>query len=89
MSKVPGGKTGLLSVVKRKPLIVEVDTALLRELRAHEQQAAQELGQWQPESQVAHGTQIQLVVFSAAGGEPEILQQPAIDASVDYTVDSL
>ncbi len=55
MADVPGGTTGLL-VRTVKALghgadarIVEeyaVDTGLLRELRAHEEQAAKELGQW-------------------------------------------
>lgn len=51
----PGGKTGLLvktvkAVGQGKDIEIideySVDVALLRELRAHEQQAAQELGQW-------------------------------------------
>lgn len=55
MAEVPGGRTGLI-VKQLKSIgfgenntVVEefvVDTGLLRELRAHEQQAAQELGQW-------------------------------------------
>jgi hypothetical protein len=52
---VPGGKTGLLvrqiksiGFGQNNQTVEEyaVDTALLKELRAHEQQAAQELGQW-------------------------------------------
>jgi hypothetical protein len=48
---VPGGSTGLLVRTVRGIAGVavdfyEVDTALLRELREHEKQAAQELGQW-------------------------------------------
>lgn len=55
MRAVPGGRTGLLvhnvkSVGKGDDFQVidlyEVDVALLRELREHEKQAAQELGQW-------------------------------------------
>lgn len=55
MADVPGGKTGYvvrtmkaIGVGANQQMIVEyaVDTALLREFRAHEQQAAQELGQW-------------------------------------------
>lgn len=52
---VPGGETGLV-VLQQKALgsgsLMEVideyvlDAALLRELRAHEEQAAKELGQW-------------------------------------------
>ena len=53
--QVPGGSTGLL---RRQPRMVgsgdstrvvwdyQVDAPLLKELRAHERQAAQELGQW-------------------------------------------
>jgi hypothetical protein len=53
MKDVPGGTTGLLvAETKQVPGTGEivdefsVDTALLRELRAHEEQAAKELGQW-------------------------------------------
>jgi ParB-like chromosome segregation protein Spo0J len=55
MADVPGGTTGLLVRTtkalgsgKSARVIHEyaVDTALLRELREHEKQAAQELGQW-------------------------------------------
>jgi hypothetical protein len=55
MQAVPGGKTGLLvrdvkGVGKGEDFqLVElyaVDTGLLKELREHEKQAAQELGQW-------------------------------------------
>lgn len=54
-ANAPGGNTGLLvktfKVVGTGPVAYEVeeyaaDTALLRELRAHEEQAAKELGQW-------------------------------------------
>jgi hypothetical protein len=58
MQAIPGGKTGLL--VRRIRGIgtgdnfreveeFELDAALLTELRNHERQAAQELGQWEPE----------------------------------------
>jgi hypothetical protein len=55
MQDVPGGKTGLMvhnvKSIGAGPLaervdLYEVDTGLLRELREHEKQAAQELGQW-------------------------------------------
>lgn len=55
MEDVPGGRTGLLVRTERSvgsgpaQQIVEeftVDTGLLRELREHEKQAAQEMGQW-------------------------------------------
>jgi ParB-like chromosome segregation protein Spo0J len=55
MESVPGGRTGLITK-DYKTLgggesstivpIYSVDTGLLRELREHEKQAAQELGQW-------------------------------------------
>lgn len=49
-AEVPGGKTGLLCRdYKGKDAnqeIYRVDTGLLAELRLHEKQAAQELGQW-------------------------------------------
>jgi len=62
MAKVPGGDTGLMvkqikSIKLGKTSKVveeyEVDTALLKELREHEKQAAQELGQWTEKSEVA------------------------------------
>ena len=62
MRAVPGGKTGLLAHdVKsiggggnaERVDVYEVDTGLLKELREHEKQAAQELGQWV--DKMAHG----------------------------------
>lgn len=63
-SEVPGGETGLL--VKQLKMIgkgdaaqvVEeyaVDVALLKELREHERQAAQELGQWTEKTDLTSG----------------------------------
>jgi hypothetical protein len=55
MQDVPGGKSGLLTrEIKsvgsggnaREVEVYRVDTALLKELREHERQAAEELGQW-------------------------------------------
>ena len=48
-AKVPGGTTGLLcrDLRCKDTPVYKVDTGLLAELRAHEQQAAQELSQWQ------------------------------------------
>lgn len=55
MQSVPGGKTGLVVMTFKQlgsgataAVVREyrVDTQLLAELRAHEQQAAEELGQW-------------------------------------------
>jgi len=63
---VPGGKTGLvIRQLKqigagREAQVVEeyaVDTALLKELRAHEQQAATEVGQWTEKQDVTSGGQ--------------------------------
>lgn len=75
MQHVAGGKTGLLihrtraiGTGRNQTIIdeYEVDTGLLRELRAHEQQAAQELGQWaeKHEHTGAHGQPIQADVQS-------------------------
>lgn len=55
MQEIPGGKTGLLvhnvksvgyGENSERVDLYEVDTGLLQELRQHEKQAAQELGQW-------------------------------------------
>ena len=48
-AKVPGGPTGLLfrDLRCKDTPVYKLDTGLLAELRAHEQQAAQELSQWQ------------------------------------------
>jgi HAMP domain-containing protein len=52
--KVPGGTTGLLcrDLRCKDTPVYKLDTGLLAELRAHEQQAAQELSQWQTRSVV-------------------------------------
>jgi hypothetical protein len=62
MKDVVAGETGLLKKTVRfkgvgddnieKTVEVELDVPLLRELREHEKQAAQELGQWVVKSQV-------------------------------------
>jgi hypothetical protein len=55
MQDVPGGTTGLLThdvksvgagALAERVDLYELDAALLRELREHERQAAEELGQW-------------------------------------------
>jgi len=52
LAEVPGGKTGLLMKVTKTVSATKgggeytLDIALLKELREHEKQAAQELGQW-------------------------------------------
>jgi hypothetical protein len=61
LSAVPGGATGLLVHTYklaggRAPIVMDeyaVDTGLLSEMRAHEKQAAQELGQWTEKQEVA------------------------------------
>lgn len=64
MEGVPGGKTGLL-VRQQRALgsgefmqVVEefsVDTGMLKEIREHEKQAAQELGQWTEKQDLTSG----------------------------------
>ena len=53
-AKVPGGTTGLLcrDLRCKDTPAYKIDTGLLAELRAHEQQAAQELSQWQTKTVV-------------------------------------
>lgn len=73
MVGIPGGETGLL-VRKYKNLgsgdnartveEYEVDTGLLAELRAHEKQAAEELGQWITKGDVtSKGEQVGVTVI--------------------------
>lgn len=60
LAAVPGGNTGLLvhtykMAGGKEPVVMDeyaVDTGLLAELRAHEKQAAQELGQWTEKQEV-------------------------------------
>lgn len=60
MANVPGGKTGLLvhtykMAGGKEPVVMDeyaVDTGLLSEMRAHEKQSAQELGQWTEKQEV-------------------------------------
>lgn len=61
MVRVPGGNTGLLvrtyktvgQGANAKPMAeYSVDTGLLKEMRAHEEQAAKELGQWAEKSEL-------------------------------------
>lgn len=64
MQTIPGGSTGLLvhnvksigaGLAAERVDLYEVDTALLKELREHERQAAQELGQWMERKDVTSG----------------------------------
>lgn len=66
MATVPGGTTGLLvhnvksigaGPTAEKVDLYEVDTGLLKEMREHEKQAAQELGQWTEHSDVTSAGQ--------------------------------
>lgn len=78
MQNVAGGKTGLMvRTVKRVSVETDaesgetrtdveefaVDTALLKELRDHEKQAAQELGQWAEKQQISGPDGAPLVVL--------------------------
>jgi hypothetical protein len=72
MEDVPGGATGLLT---RKYKSIEVDVPLLREMRATEEQAAKELGQWaEPKSAAGRQT---LVIVTPAIGAPVQQARPA------------
>lgn len=62
MANVPGGPTGLMvhnvksvgaGEFAERIDLYEVDTAILKELREHERQAAQELGQWLERSETS------------------------------------
>lgn len=86
MEHVPGGTTGfVVRTVKslgagenfERVELFAVDTGLLRELREHEKQAAQELGQWREKRELSgpDGTPINLSISEAleqvyGGGDP-------------------
>ena len=67
-AKVPGGTTGLLCRDPRckDTPVYKIDTGLLAELRAHEQQAAQELSQWQTGSAVEEPKVIEVTPAAVA-----------------------
>ncbi|MDQ3832232.1 MAG: phBC6A51 family helix-turn-helix protein [Actinomycetota bacterium] len=76
LADVPGGTTGLIvhnvkGVGKGEDFqlidLYEVDTGLLAEIRAHEKQAAQELGQWTEKQQVS-GDEDKPVVVKVLSG---------------------
>jgi len=77
-AEVPGGTTGLL-VHTYKAIgtgeFVEkvdeyaVDTGLLAELRAHEKQAAQELGQWVEKGEIRGSREAPLVIEHVGASE--------------------
>lgn len=77
LAYVPGGTTGLIvrsykqvGAGKDAQLVEEfgVDVATLKELRAHEQQAAQELGQWdedKADAAVSGGPPVRVTIINA------------------------
>lgn len=84
MKAVPGGKTGLLAhnvkgIGKGEDFqlidIYEVDTGILKELREHERQAAQELGQWLQKTETTHTGAVVIRTITAV--------QPALPAVSD------
>lgn len=77
MQNVPGGKTGLLvhdvksvgaGASAERVDLYEVDTGLLKELRDHERQAAQELGQWQEEALPTNSVADEIKIRPLVGG---------------------
>jgi hypothetical protein len=75
----PGANTGLLTRTQKQigsgasAVMVEeyqVDTGLLKELREHEKQAAQELGQWSEKARVEQGPMQVEVVWSQQDAHP-------------------
>jgi DNA-binding XRE family transcriptional regulator len=78
MQDVPGGKTGLLvhqtkaiGTGANQTIIDEyaVDTGLLKELRAHEEQAAKELGQWTEKREDSGGLTIRVIYDDDTDGQ--------------------
>ena len=94
MANVPGGKTGLL-VHNVKGVgsgeafqvvdLYEVDTGLLKELREHEKQAAQELGQWAEKHEHKGTVTIALTLEQAleADAELEMWQRERVSGGTD------
>jgi hypothetical protein len=77
-STAPGGATGLLVKTYKQigqgpgaKMVEEfaVDTGLLREMRAHAEQAAKELGQWTEKREESRGAVEKLPDFVVAGPE--------------------
>lgn len=81
MEEVPGGRTGLM-VHNVKSVgagenaervdLYEVDAALLKELREHERQVAQELGQWTEKKEHSGNVIFQPITFD---GDKEIREE--------------
>ncbi len=73
---VPGIKTGLLAPVgstKSGRPIYGLDTALLKELREHEKQAAIELGQWEEKQTQTHTGHVVISKITAVQPVPRAL----------------
>jgi hypothetical protein len=75
----PGAETGLLTRTYKqigsgegaeKVDEYQVDTGLLKELREHEKQAAQELGQWADKSKIEQGPMQVRIVWSDQDAHP-------------------
>lgn len=92
LQAVPGGSTGLLvrqlksiGVGENNQVVEEyiVDTGLLAELRNHERQAAQELGQWTEKRELlgAEGGEIQVKVIDYRDGLGPLKPPDADDES--------
>jgi hypothetical protein len=90
---VPGGRTGLLvrqvkqigsGAAAREVEEYELDAALLRELRAHEEQAARELGQWveRPEADSPGPVVLSQVVVTDREGARQYLERFNADGGV-------
>jgi HAMP domain-containing protein len=84
---VPGGSTGLLCKTyvgkDADQPVYKLDTGLLAELRAHEQQAAQELGQWKTvvESKTVTFNQTTITLgLLLTDAELDVIEKRAIDA---------
>lgn len=90
MQDVPGGRTGLLCYTKKSlgagPMAqvvdeFELDAALLRELREHEKQAAQELGQWTDRQDVtSDGKALEFWTVNPDGNVSEVATEVTEDA---------
>jgi hypothetical protein len=83
LADAPGGRTGL--VVRQEKVIgggdnaervteYAVDVGLLKELRAHEQQAAQELGQWAEKREHTGAGGGEIVISVLGNAAPEDLR---------------
>lgn len=85
-AEVPGGDTGLLvrklknlgsGVLAQVVAEYEVDTGLISEMRAHEKQAAEELGQWTSKNEVESKGEPEAVEYEVIRDEPDEVLPPA------------